>query len=463
VTWRGLYPGISLTLREVQGEAALEVQTAPGADLGAFRLRVAAATTLRTGPDGRLVAVTPIGPVILPAVLRDGHPLLARPAGRDVSFTEAQGPGSVPPPAAPTDPSIGKGFEYGTFLGGSDDDHYGGVDLALGPDGSTYVAGTTFSTNFPTTPGAFDTMGDENGDLFISRLDPSGSSLLYSTYLGGTAFDVEHFLTVGSDGAAYVSGTTASSDYPTTPGAFDPSFNGGDGFITKLDSTGSTLVYSTFLGGTSPDTVEALALAGDGSVFATGETASDDFPTTPGAFDSTLNGEDDAFVTELNPAGSDLVYSTYLGGSYNDFGYGIALGPDGTAYVTGFVQSSDFPTTPGAFDETFNGGNNDLFVTHVNSEGSALTYSTYVGGNDGDYGRAIAVDPAGNAFITGNTDSPDYPTTPGAYDRTINSSILADVFATKLNAAGGDLVYSTFLGGTTQIWVRISSSSPTAA
>jgi hypothetical protein len=354
---------------------------------------------------------------------------------------------AVPPSIVARDPEFGRGFELGTYLGGSGYDHYGEEDLALGPDGSIYVAGTTFSMDFPTTPGAYDTTGDEAGDVFVARLDPTGSTLLYSTYLGGTGFDVEHFLAVGSDGSAYVSGTTASSDFPTTPGSFDPTYNGGDGFITKLEATGSKLAYSTFLGGTSPDEVDALAVAGDGTLYVTGQTASDDFPTSPAAFDRTLNGEDDVFVAALTRDGRALAYSTYLGGIYNELGLAIAIGSDGTAYVSGFVQSYDFPTTAGAYDQSFNGGNNDLFVTHLNTNGSALLYSTYIGGDDVDTGWDIAVDPVGNTYVTGYTGSATYPTTPGAYDRTINSHILTDVFATKLNASGSVLVYSTFLGG----------------
>jgi hypothetical protein len=209
------------------------------------------------------------------------------------------------------------------------------------------------------------------------------------------------------------------------------------------------LTYSTFLGGSSAESIEAITLGADGTVHATGETHSSDFPTSPGAYDRTHNGNgySDAFVSAFNATGTDLVYSTYLGGGYNDIGYGIVLGPGDTAYVTGRAQSDDFPTTPGAYDETFNGGNNDLFVTRLDAQGGSLVFSTYVGGNDHDDGTAIALDPAGNVYVVGFTDSPNYPTTPGAYDRTINSNIYSDAFVTKLNPTGSGLVYSTFLGG----------------
>ena len=220
-----------------------------------------------------------------------------------------------------------------------------------------------------------------------------------------------------------------------------------DAFLTKLDPQGAALTYSTFLGGSSVESIQAITLGADGTVHATGETHSSDFPTTPGAYDRTQNGQSDAFVSALNATGTDLIYSTYLGAGDHDVGYGIVLGPGDTAYVTGVAQSDDFPTTPGAYDETFNGGNNDLFVTRLDAQGGSLVFSTYVGGNDHDDGEAIALDPAGNVYVVGDTNSPNYPTTPGAYDRTINSNIYSDAFVTKLNPTGSALVYSTFLGG----------------
>ncbi len=316
-----------------------------------------------------------------------------------------------------------------------------------------YVTGWTYSFDFPTTPGAFDTTyGD--GDGFVSKLDPTGSTLEYSTYIGGSTFDFADTIAVGWDGAAYVGGYTASDDFPTTPGAYDPTWNGTtDGFVAELNPAGDDLVFSTYLGGSDSnnDAVTALALGQGGAVSVTGNTMSADFPTTPGAFDTVINDDgqglfEDGFVTQLNPDGSGLVYSTFLGGGTNDYGYGITVGSGGTAYVTGETQSGDFPTTPGAFDPSADGGG-DVFVTRVNTQGSALTFSTYVGGGGDDFGNSVAVDPGGAVYVVGATNSPDYPTTPGAYDTTINSSIYSDTFATKVDATGSSLGYSTFLGG----------------
>jgi Beta-propeller repeat len=192
--------------------------------------------------------------------------------------------------------------------------------------------------------------------------------------------------------------------------------------------------------------VEGLALSLDGTVYATGNTCSTDFPTTPGAFDTTCF-DDDAFVSALNPSGSALVYSTCLGGLGGDTGQGIILGPDETAYVTGVTSSSEFPTAPGAYDRSFNGGG-DAFLTRLSSDGSSLVSSTFLGGGGSDYGAALALDPAGNVYVAGNTNSADFPTTPGAYDPTINSTIYSDAFATKFDPTASSLIYSTFLGGT---------------
>jgi hypothetical protein len=458
VIWRGLYPGISLTLREVHGEPTLVVDAAPGADLTDLRLRVRGAKALRASPDG-VVAETIIGSVSLPAVVQGDGPMVANAHGLDLSFTGRQSPaGSTSRPSSSA-ATAGGGLEYGTFLGASQDDH--AADLVVGSDGSRYVAGWTFSPSFPTTPGAFDTTYDDDvgfgGDVYVSKIHPTGSTLVYSTFLGGGSTDTAASLAVGPDGSAYVGGHTASPDFPTTPGAFDTTYDGGDAFLTKLEPDGAALVYSTLLGGVSGrDSIEALVLAPDETVYAAGQTRSPDFPTTPGAYDQTISSTD-AFVTHLNATGSDLVFSTALGGTHTDIGYGLTLSVDGAAFVTGFAQSRNFPTTPGAFDQTFNGGNDDLFVSELNPAGSALVFSTYLGGSDNDTGTAIKIDSEGNVYVVGHTGSPNYPTTPGAYDPTINSYILTDAFATKLAVDGSMLMYSTFLGGNdSEVWPDLS-------
>ncbi len=341
----------------------------------------------------------------------------------------------------------GSALAYSTFLGGTLEDNASDIVVR---DGSAYVTGITPSSNYPTTSGAFDIIFNGPFEAFVTKLNASGSALVYSTFLGGTGSEGNleggSGIAVDVGGRAYVTGDTSSADFPTTPGAYDTSFNGGtfDVFVTKLDAAGSALDYSTFLGGTNEDASRGIAVDGSSSAYVTGGTGSADFPTTPGAYDTTQNGDSDAFMTKLNTSGSALDYSTFLGGLGGEHGSAIAVGARGRAYVTGETVSLNYPTTTGAFDRTHNGGTQDPFVTKLNALGSALAYSTYLGGTNSDRGSDIAVQ-EGRAYVTGETDSGDYPTTSGAFDTTFNGD--KDAFVTKLSASGSALAYSTYLGG----------------
>ncbi len=357
--------------------------------------------------------------------------------------------------------ATGSALLYSTYLGGSGNEAGGRPEgggrpgIAVDSLGSAYVTGFTSSSNFPTTSGAFQIALGGNFDAFVTKLNATGSALVYSTYLGGSGGEGGIFrIAVDSLGNAYVAGHTASTDFPITPGAFQTAFVGHvDAFVTKLNATGSALVYSTYLGGSTiqidgSDFREDIAIAVDslGNAYVAGGTTSNNFPTTPGAFQTTFGGGlADAFVTKLNGAGSALLYSTYLGGSVYEQAFGIALDTSGSAYVTGFTSSSNFPTTSGAFQIAL-GGNFDAFVTKLNATGSALLYSTYLGGSGGEAGGGIALDSAGNAHVAGATNSNNFPTTPGAFQTTYGGG-LNDVFVTKLNATGSALLYSTYLGG----------------
>ena len=331
----------------------------------------------------------------------------------------------------------GSGLVYSTYLGGSNHEYANGI--AIDSSGNAYITGVTYSTDFPTTAGAFDTtFNGGQYDAFVTKLNATGSGLVYSTYLGGSFDDVGYGIAIDSSGNAYLTGFTTFTDFPTTAGAFDITYNGGqyDAFVTKLNATGSGLVYSTYLGGSeSHDIGFGIAIDSSGNAYVTGYTISGDFPTTAGAFDTTYNGGfgSDVFITKLNATGSGLVYSTYLGGSAQgqDIGRGITLDGSGNAYVTGYTLSTDFPTTSGAFDTTYNGGAHDVFITKLNATGSGLVYSTYLGGSFDDRGNGIAIDGSGNVYVTGYTSSTDFPTTSGAFDTTHNNS--TDVFVVKLN------------------------------
>ncbi len=297
---------------------------------------------------------------------------------------------------------------YSTYLGDTGSEE--GSGIAVDGARNAYVVGFTDSINFPTTTGAF--QGAFRGgfeDAFVTKLDPTGAALVYSTYLGGTGFDEGSGIAVDGAGNAYVTGLTLSPDFPKSSGAFQPSSGGGiDAFVTKLDPTGAALVYSTYLGGTDFDEGDGIAVDATGNAYVTGLTFSTNFPTTTGAFKVTFGGVRDAFVTKLDPTGAALVYSTYLGGSGEDSGFGIAVDKAGSAYVTGETFSADFPTTAGALQP--GGDNDDAFVTKLDPTGAALVYSTFLGGSSSDFGFGIAVDADGNAYVTGVTNSPDFPT-----------------------------------------------------
>jgi Beta-propeller repeat len=341
--------------------------------------------------------------------------------------------------------AAGSALVYSSYLGGTDDDIGNGI--TVDGTGNAWVAGATRSPNFPTTAGAFDTSSNGDADGFVTKLNATGSMLLYSTYLGGRELDTNHAIAVDAAGNAYVTGRTLSANFPTTPGSLDTSLGGPqDAFVTKLNAAGTALLYSTYLGGGAIEMGNAITVDAPGNAYVTGETTSGDFPTTPGAWDLTLDGTADAFVTKLNAAGSTLLYSTYLGGPGHEIGTAIAVDSAGNAYVSGHTFADGFPTTPGAFDTTYNGGPLDVFVTKLDATGSTLLYSTYLGGSGSDFGFGIRVDSAGNSHLAGETRSVNFPTTPDAVQPTVPGGF-SDCFVTRLNAAGSALLYSTYLGG----------------
>jgi hypothetical protein len=341
----------------------------------------------------------------------------------------------------------GSALTYATFLGGNGNDR--GYGIAVDSSGTVYVAGVTSSSNFPTTVGAYETsyLGSSS---YIAKINPAGSALMYSTYLtGGTANVITAYdISIDTDGAAYITGETTSARH-TTPGAFDTSFNGytWDAFIAKLNPEGSALIYMTLLGGNYEDHGLSIAVDPTGAAYITGSTSSTTFPATPGTYDTSPNGNDDVFIAKLNIAGSDLVYATYLGGSFYDQGRGIVIDSSGVVYVTGITGSngstSNFPTTTGAYDTSFNGGTSEAFVAILTVDGSTLNYGSLIGGNSTDYASDLSIDSSGSLYITGYTTSYDFPTTTGAFTG-------GCAFVMKMTPVGSgisDLQYSTFLGG----------------
>lgn len=287
----------------------------------------------------------------------------------------------------------------------------------------------------------------------VYRVD-NPSDLLFSTFLGGISQDIGYGIVTDAAGNSYLTGSTYSSDFPTTPGAFDVSPHAM--FVAKINSNAMTLAYATYLGGSGYEVGQAIAVDGMGDAYIAGLSNSPDFPTTPGTFDTSINGGRDAVVVKLNQDGSRLIYATYLGGNLLDEGYAIAVDNIGSAHVTGDTRSNNFPVTSSAFDTTFNGGDYDAFVVKLTPNGGGLIYATYLGGSEflsdsgRDRGRGIAVDGTGNSYVAGWTSSPNFPVTMFSFGTRWCGR--GDGFATKLDPMGSELIYSGYLcGGETDV------------
>ncbi|MFO8050400.1 MAG: fibronectin type III domain-containing protein [Thermoplasmatota archaeon] len=333
---------------------------------------------------------------------------------------------------------------FSTFIGGSSSDY--GLGLDIDSSGNMYLCGRTYSSNFPTTSGANDTTLNGSGDAFVLKLSSSGSTLLLSTFYGGSGADGATDIRVDTNSNIYVIGETSSSDLYTTSGSFDGSFNGQtDIFAVKFRSSGADLLYSTYIGGSSYDYANRMLLDGSGNVIFTGSTRSLDYPVTNGAYRTSMTGSEDVVVTKINSVGSSLFFSTYFGGSITQEGWGISRDIAGNFYITGYTNSLDLPVTSGCNQST-NSGGYDAFIFKLGSAGSTLHYCTYFGGSSSDYGIAVDVDGSGYAVVTGYTRSSDLYTSKKAEDRTING--YQCTFISRLDPQGANMVYSSYIGGT---------------
>jgi len=310
-------------------------------------------------------------------------------------------------------------LEYATYLGGEGKEE--GTAIAVDQARRASLTGTTDSPDFPVSASAYDTSHNGGQDVFATQFTDWGGALEFSTLIGGSGDETGRGIAVDQGGNVYLTGVTDSPDYPTSMAAYDTSYRGGlfgDAFVTKVHLTGSVLSYSTFLGGQGSDLGQDIALERDKSAVVMGFTDSPDFPATAGALDTSYNGGGyDLFLARLNPWAQELSWSTFLGGSGEEYGYGLALDPDDRPFVAGFTRSSDFPVTADAFS-TERSGAFDLFVTRLDYDAGGLLFSTYLGAGEDDYvyGHCIAADDSGNAYLTGYTLSADFPTTPDALD-----------------------------------------------
>jgi len=452
VRYWDIYPGVDLVYYGHQQLLEYDFIVAAGANPKTIRLAIAGVEKLESDTDGDLVLGTNEGEVRLhkPIVYQEVGGIRKEIAGRFVVRGKRQIGFGVAAYDTERPLIIDPVLSYSTYLGGSADDV--GQAIAVDSAGNAYVTGRTSSSNFPTASPLQPTCascssGRENA--FVTKLNATGSALLYSTYLGGSGSDFGNGIAVDSTGNAYVTGGTSSSNFPTIAAFQATCASCGSGqenaFVTKLNATGSALLYSTYLGGTGGDFGSGIAVDTVGNAYVTGGASSSNFPTK-NPLQLNLGGGQDAFVTKLDPIGSALVYSTFLGGSASDGGSGIAVDAGGNAYVTGSTTSSNFPTK-NALQPT-PGGSDDAFVTKLDPTGSALVYSTYLGGSGSDGGSGIAVDSGENAYVTGGTASFDFPTA-NPFQATCGGCRPAqpNAFVSKLNAGGSALVYSTFLGG----------------
>jgi hypothetical protein len=450
VRYRGLYEGVDLDWHANRaGELEFDLTLAPGVDPTGIRLRYTGARRLAVDGSGALVLhaggrrLRQAPPVVYQEVGGARSELRGRYVlhGEDrVGFAVAGYDATVP---LVIDPVI----TYSTYLGGSGDDNpiWSDIDRA----GNFYVTGSTASTDFPTTAKAFQRGFGGGEDAFVTKLNRAGSGLVWSTYLGGDAPDAAIGLDVDRHGNVVVTGVTGSTGFPTTRGAFQPDFAGGDAdaFVTKLDANGSRLLFSTFLGGGGSEAGFISFFDRAGNVHVEGETGSADFPTTPGSFQPAYAGGDaDGFVTKLRPDGRRLVWSTFVGGSGYDGAHDGELDAAGNFYLDGPTDSADFPVTAGAFQGSFGGGPTDAWVAKLNRTGTRLVYATYLGGEGEEDVLDLTTDRAGNAYIPGPTSSADFPVTGHAFQRTFGGGPL-DGYVTKLNPSGTRAVWSTYLGG----------------
>jgi len=325
-----------------------------------------------------------------------------------------------------------------------------GVASRINSDGDIISVGYTDSDSFPTTPGAYNRSYNYHEDIYITKLTNNGSRILTSTYIGGQRDDLVKDIVLDQDDNIYITGQTGSTDYPTTSGAFDRTMNGQIGylgwdiFVTKLPSNMTNISYSTYVGSSGSDVGWDMAIDNSKNVYVTGYCIGDNLPTTTGAMNETSNGDSDGFVFKLNQNGSALVYCTYFGGYLWDGGFGIDVDDNGFAYIAGTTHSSDFPVTNNAFDSTHNGGTRDVFALKINQNGSNLVYSTYIGGSDHDDAEDLCIDDDGYAYITGWTESNNYPTTQGVYRNYYGNK---NIIITKVNISGDMLNISTIIGG----------------
>jgi hypothetical protein len=511
IEYAGIYPGVNLLYHGRQGRLEYDLRLAPRAAVHSIVLQVAGAQP-RLNPDGSLQAAPGVrfaAPLAYQTIDGRRRPVAARYVRRGAGFgfalgaydraqplvidpildfssllggsqynqaqavaVDASGDGFIVGYTVSADfPTLnpiqahlatgtfgatndafvaeikpdGSGLVYSTYLGGSGDDRATGV--AVDATGAVYVCGFTSSTDFPTAaPLQSANAGQVNA--FVAKLNPAGSALVYSTYLGGSLDDQASAIAIDNLGDAYVTGTATSTNFPVTATRPQASFAGtNDAFATEINAAGNALVWSTYIGGSGVTHGNGIAVSSTGNAYVVGSTTSNDFPVTAGAYQTSLAGKENGFIAEIDRSGSRFDYATYLGGSKVDEINAVAVDAGGNAFVAGDTNSINiFPTASSAFQQAFAGGSSDAFVAELNGAGSTLVYGSYLGGSANDVATGIAIDSTDEVYVTGYTSSSDFPVTSNAYQTTLGGN--SDAFLSKFNAVGGALLYSTYFGGT---------------
>jgi len=514
ILYREAYPGIDLKFYGHGCQLEYDLVVRPGADLSRVKFRYGGVAGLKVDGQGNLAVKLRGGgeflqkkPVVYQEidgrrVAREGRFRLLKPGGTEYGFAVASYDKTRPLVIDPV-------LVFSTYLGGSAADNISGV--AVDQQGNVYVTGGTKSTDFPGYPeggsgtypfvaklnaagtalvystvfGSGDTdytngiavdgagcayvagYAQNSGlplipdppictyqggqDAFIIKFNPAGDTMLYSTYLGGTADDIPWSIAVDGAAQAYLTGSTTSINFKVTPGALQESSRRAEGkitgFVSKINAVGTTLVYSTYLGGSLEDNLSCIAADGAGNAYVTGQARSSTDLTTLTPMRAWGGGVADAFVAKLNPGGTAMLKFTYLGGSLADGGSGIALDQEGNIYLTGYTASTDFPRV-NAFQNVFGSGIHDAFAAKIDAAWNGLVYSTYLGGSQQDDGQKIGVDRAGCAYVMGTTkSSTTFPIKNSLQPYRAISSSSGSIFVTKFSSSGSALVYSTFLGG----------------
>ena len=425
VLYRDLWPGIDLLFRFENGALIHEPRLRAGADPARIAFAFDGVERTIGQADGATLLVTEAGAF----------------AWRASGLARIRG-----------DRELGDCLEWATLLGGIGNDVCWGR-MALGDDGNPILAGVAMSADFPSTPGTHDDTFNGAQDVVVLKLAGTGDALLWGTFMGGPALDSAWDVILDEAGNPIIGGSAGNVDFPTTPGAYDQTHNGGDAdaFVAKFAGATGQLVWSSLLGGSVYEFILDIALNAAGDLTVVGNTNSPDFPVSTGAFDESHNGEFDGFVARLDASGSALLWSTYVGGSGGDEPLSVLIDPDQNAVVSGETWSPNFPTTPGAYDTVMDGVQ-DSFVFKIDPTGSALVWSSLIGGPAGVVlgawgysGYGLALSPTGDVALATWTNDPGYPTTAGAFDETYNG--FHEAVLSVLSEDGSALLYSSFFGG----------------